>query len=605
MPESITGASPGRSLPSPLFPGAQGRSGADSLVPIAGRLDPITRRSVGQPPHSAAGSQTDGGAPLRRPPPRVLPLLCEDLKTRPATHQRMNLITFREHWADVQRVSVTKEDARELLLLLFVLANDPNRRQGVSEYDTRRLSAVAQLSFETLHMLFTDPHPHFKTFVLGLKQLMRDLHCDEEHFYARPVPSAPPDNYEQMRSELEKEWQRERDRRRAGQEEAAAEGAPAVTAGEDAAATAVAGARQLVSDAEGLCQATDTESGGGPTDPEARELQERLGQLERLVSNQLQPDLAVSEREELLRRKTALPSAERAADLLQNAREVLSRAEAAQQAQAEAAEQGPPPAPAEDEEVPEAGAPAEPEEAEEERPPPEWAAVLPVQSEPPPVLTIDGPLDSTMPTAFVAEHLRLDSWLQQSDTRPFAVQLMRCWDYSGIIVHYFVEGLNKVHLYLPYLYSSRTKVYRDFICCTQRPPIRSQWATPAHVHIKTNIPARSDIMYRFLVEGYNYGNNAIIHSDIAGYTHRQWRRLGRGAMEEAGWPEGWDDDMSNSYTHGCTIDQYYSSDGYVVVVLEARSFFCVGFSVSAWLVVHGFGAGFELTASIHHQDARL
>ena len=77
---------------------------------------------------------------------------------------------------------------------------------------------------------------------------------------------------------------------------------------------------------------------------------------------------------------------------------------------------------------------------------------------------------------------------------------MRAWDYSGVNVHYFVEGMNRVHLsnlqcvgalritaaemlrrpahlcgqaggafaqclHLPYLYSSRTKVYRDFVCC--------------------------------------------------------------------------------------------------------------------------------------------
>ncbi|KAJ9463887.1 hypothetical protein DIPPA_03267 [Diplonema papillatum] len=107
-------------------------------------------------------------------------------------------------------------------------------------------------------------------------------------------------------------------------------------------------------------------------------------------------------------------------------------------------------------------------------------------------------------------------------------------------------------------------------------------------------------MYHFLIEGYNYGTNGVIHCDIAGYTHRKWKKVGKRAMEEAGWPEGWDNDLSFDYMNGSTVSQYYSSDGFVVIRLAARSFFCVGFSVSAWLVVHDFGVGVPLTATIHH-----
>eukprot|EP00756_Hemistasia_phaeocysticola_P013984 Hpha_TRINITY_DN15316_c6_g17::TRINITY_DN15316_c6_g17_i1::g.90025::m.90025 len=578
--------------PSPLQYSAI-RASPDSGLP--GRLGPIGRQSWQGGGASQLASGTSFGmggfgasgtsGPSRKVPPRVLPLLCDDLKTRPATHQHMNLLTFREHWSDVQRVNVTPADTRELLMVLFILANDPSGRQGIGEADTRRKQAVSRLSFETLHMVFGDPHPHFKTFTLGLQQLMKELHCDDEHFYARPEPTVPPDNYEKMRNELEKEWERERQRRRAGLVKEEQSQQPKDS-------EALVNARSMLAEAHELQTLCSTEG----VDVSAETLQRRLAELEGRVLQATATGRSDAETAAELSARTAKPAAMRAADLVLDATELVRRTS---EEETQAAGKAETPA----EEPPPATAAAD--EEEEDRPPPAFTATLPSQAEPPPVIPLEGTAEGAFPQAMTAEHLKLDMWLQQPETRPFAVQLMRCWDYSGINVHFFVEGMNRVHLYLPYLYSSRTKVYRDFICCTQRPPVRTEWATPAHVHIKTNIPARSDIMYRFLVEGYNYGNNAIIHSDIAGYTHRQWRRLGRGAMEEAGWPEGWDDDMSNSYTNGCAIDQYYSSDGFVVIVLEARSFFCVGFSVSAWLVVHGFGAGFELTASIHHQDARL
>ena len=40
----------------------------------------------------------------------------------------------------------------------------------------------------------------------------------------------------------------------------------------------------------------------------------------------------------------------------------------------------------------------------------------------------------------------------------------------------------------------------------------------AFIHIKTNIKLPARVMFRFLVEGYNYGCNASICSEIVGCT---------------------------------------------------------------------------------------
>ena len=60
-----------------------------------------------------------------------------------------------------------------------------------------------------------------------------------------------------------------------------------------------------------------------------------------------------------------------------------------------------------------------------------------------------------------------------------------------------------------------------------------------------------------------------------------------------------------NHAPGAGISQYFSRDQHVVIMLQAESFFNVGFGVSAWLVNHDFGAGWKIQATIHHQDDPL
>ncbi len=128
-------------------------------------------------------------------------------------------------------------------------------------------------------------------------------------------------------------------------------------------------------------------------------------------------------------------------------------------------------------------------------------------------------------------------------------------------------------------------VRRDFV----------RWSTvagsPLNIHIKTNIPIQSDIMYRILVEGYNYGQGAVINSDAVGYTYSGWSCMGSA--------------QTNNYANGVSISQYCSSDGFVVIKLTtAGSTYYLGFSASGWFV-NPTGSNFDISATIYHQDANL
>lgn len=213
------------------------------------------------------------------------------------------------------------------------------------------------------------------------------------------------------------------------------------------------------------------------------------------------------------------------------------------------------------------------------------------------------------------EYVRLlrfaDPYLKDFTWRPAMVRLLRKWDASAINVGVFSASPETLHVYLPNRTNlgtggasdSAPAVYRDFVVCTQRPKLTKQWGPLSSVHIKTNIPARSDVMYRILVEGFNYGVNAPICSDVVGCTHRNWDAIG--CMEKYGWPAGWDATNHTDYAPGCSISQYYSSDKFLCIKLQAKSMFCVGFTASAWLVTHDYGAGFPISATITHQDDDL
>lgn len=202
-----------------------------------------------------------------------------------------------------------------------------------------------------------------------------------------------------------------------------------------------------------------------------------------------------------------------------------------------------------------------------------------------------------------ASSLSLDVALNLDSTRAAAMELLRRWDESGIEVSIFTATPATLHVFLPLRQTQPTRVYRDFLCCTARPKLTKTWGSVSCVHIKTNVRAKSEIMYRFLVEGYNYGVNAVLFNDVVGYTNRHWEEVGQ--MTKYGWPEGWDGQMCNDYAHGATVSQYYSTDKFLVLKLQAKSMFNVGFSVSAWLVFHGMGNGFPVSAEVFHQDEDL
>ena len=217
--------------------------------------------------------------------------------------------------------------------------------------------------------------------------------------------------------------------------------------------------------------------------------------------------------------------------------------------------------------------------------------------------TVDSPVVTSADSPQARYALHLDALLQHHITRSAAWFLLQQLDVAFIDVSVFTATPEALHMYLPRRLTGTMKVYRDFAMCTARPKLAKTWGPIANVHIKTNIPAKSEVMYRILVEGYNYGVNAAIQSDVVGYANRNWDELGN--MTKYGWPEGWDVAMCNNYAPGAVVSQYFSADRFVVVKLSAKSMFSVGFGVSAWLCFHGMGNGFPITATIYHQDADL
>eukprot|EP00760_Papus_ankaliazontas_P017149 PhM_4_TR17047/c0_g1_i1/m.8495 len=252
--------------------------------------------------------------------------------------------------------------------------------------------------------------------------------------------------------------------------------------------------------------------------------------------------------------------------------------------------------------------------------------------------------------------LRLECCLSRDDMRASMVAMLQSWDRGYIPCHVFLDNPLTLHLYVPRPETRKPKVYRDFAFCTVRPklafkphpradlfsqsevnptkateeetskedPVGEALLTteevdqskgvepppeqqeepenppppcepprPAAIHIKTNVARDHPIMYRLLIEGYNYGTNAVVAVDASGYTHH----------DQCGpWPDGWGKAWTTEYAPGAAVSQYYSTDGFLVVKLTAKSFFCCGFSVSAWLTTHGYGEGFPITIDIVHDD---
>ncbi len=131
--------------------------------------------------------------------------------------------------------------------------------------------------------------------------------------------------------------------------------------------------------------------------------------------------------------------------------------------------------------------------------------------------------------------------------------------------------------------SQNGKVKRDFLT----------WNTTSNtnvpIHIKTNITFTA-IMYRFLVEGYNYGMSRAINSEAVGYAYTNGSLI----------------NMQNvNHSNGVSISQYKSSDGYVVIRLDpGGSNYYLGFSVSGWFV-NPTGTNFNISATVYHQSSNL
>eukprot|EP01116_Phalansterium_solitarium_P004682 TRINITY_DN15746_c0_g1_i1.p3 TRINITY_DN15746_c0_g1~~TRINITY_DN15746_c0_g1_i1.p3 ORF type:complete len:107 (-),score=30.55 TRINITY_DN15746_c0_g1_i1:590-910(-) len=94
----------------------------------------------------------------------------------------------------------------------------------------------------------------------------------------------------------------------------------------------------------------------------------------------------------------------------------------------------------------------------------------------------------------------------------------------------------------------------------------------------------SNSMYRFGIEGYNYGQSALISSDLVGYV--------------------WGDVDPCSLIHAQVVDrgigvissQYASSDGFLTLRVNMTNTYNAGFSVSYWqLNPYTFGNKVQIT----------
>lgn len=93
-------------------------------------------------------------------------------------------------------------------------------------------------------------------------------------------------------------------------------------------------------------------------------------------------------------------------------------------------------------------------------------------------------------------------------------------------------------------------------------------SSPLSVHFKSSWTTSVNLMYRFIVEGYTYGQAGNIFSDAVGFYNEVANDIAQGAIK------GYD-------TAGGTLTQYKSSDGYLTLkVTAASSFYFIGISIS-------------------------
>jgi hypothetical protein len=115
-------------------------------------------------------------------------------------------------------------------------------------------------------------------------------------------------------------------------------------------------------------------------------------------------------------------------------------------------------------------------------------------------------------------------------------------------------------------------------------------SAPLNVHLKTSWRTNNSAMYRFIVEGYNYGQAQAVFSDCVGYLYGASDSIINGAC--------------NNYAPGASFSQYKSSDGYLVLKLTmSGSTYYLGFGVS---LQQYNPTGVQYPAlTVYHQDANL
>jgi hypothetical protein len=170
---------------------------------------------------------------------------------------------------------------------------------------------------------------------------------------------------------------------------------------------------------------------------------------------------------------------------------------------------------------------------------------------------------------------------------------------KDIYLNYPARGNSKTHIYndteltgnfkaTGMIASRNNYVQRDILTFSTG----AGGGTP--IHVKTQLvlgTGAQNIMYRLVVEGYNYGNGQSIFSECVGYA----------TPPSNG---DWASKSCRDYAPGVVLSQYRSTDGFVVLKLTAASFYYAGFSLSGWFV-NPTGAGFTGSYSAVQQASDL
>jgi hypothetical protein len=105
--------------------------------------------------------------------------------------------------------------------------------------------------------------------------------------------------------------------------------------------------------------------------------------------------------------------------------------------------------------------------------------------------------------------------------------------------------------------------------------------SPLYIHMKTNIPKQSNIMFYIEAEGYNYGTTYSILCSWTGYPYSV-----DGVLYQVG--------LSNFYSGMTAHGVYQSSDNYVVLRAYADSHYYNGFVLNSVMSAPA-GQGFRVS----------